>query len=859
MPPKRKASGSAEAGPSKRAKTSDTSNDNEQASASPTAAGAPQDDSAGQNPTPAPASGEAQGQPNPVAAQPNNQAQVLLQDGQFVADGIRYNSPLGTQATSVLPNQRSAPIWSPLTVLPYEIQEPVPRKFTRQAAAAEQIFIRRETEVRHRLAGAASFAARRLFWRIRHLKCKDGAFRGDFCKKATDPKAACLAYLQPSDSLWEINEKGQPVHENGTFVTEDEMKQAGYDPAKEKHGVESLVVNSDIRFRIACNQPKDTSGPAAELPERLREVRLTIWHLHASCTKHSCEAAGFFLETDQLAATKLNGQLLSQLQPQAGSKAPYLYKPLIKFNVIELNGLPIFFWRSPKDRAYKIEPGMPAGDAADPKSKDDTVPEKDFHLVHELLVPVVVDAGAETPPPDVPADPSRGPPQQQPQVHPQAQPQDQTSQPVNGRLTVVPEASLEKLNCVLRAQHWPVLTAPGNLEEVNPKQAEANLREDQRSRPRTVDEDPVFHFKAGLYRWRNAFRQYQGERYERVPYWRYLQDEHLFLAIAAVTEAITEWGSYSFSLIDTTCMAAQQWDDSGMLAARPRRPLFLPIAVRDEDDEDYKRNHFFLAVAHFPGNDPQQKPRMLWYDSSLTVEYGPNKNPELLPPVCRWIKNLQWSRDDGHGGDPAPDLEIVRVSAALQQNGDACGIHTILNAWSFAFGSQLNTRFVATDKFYKLAAEVIDLAIAGHIDFWTIYAFLKSFKYILGDYDMAKGRHFPVTRGFRILQDLTDLHRHVRHGEDVKTGFVAAADVDPYQFNGGAQDGIIQLTTASSSQIPTAAGAAPNGLEAPPISHQLLEAYLISLKVDPSSGEWKEFVDWVERTENLAAEPQGGS
>ena len=594
-----------------------------------------------------------------------------------------------------------------------------------------------------------------------------------------------------------------------------------------------LTINS------ACNQPKDTSSPAAELPEHLRDVHLTIRRLPASCMKHSCEAAGFFLETDQLAATKLNGQLLSQLQPQAGSKAPYLYGPLIGFNVIEFYGLPIFFWRSPKDRAYKIEPGTPAGDAADPKSKDDTVPEKDYNLVHELLVPVVADAAAETPTPDVPADPPQESPQGSTQQQPQEPPQDQPSTQANSLSTSVSKADLEKLNCVLRAQSWPVLKAPENAEE------------------QTIEKHPCSHYEAGLFRWRNAFRQYAGKSFETTPWNKYLTDDHCFLAIAAVTEAITQWGAHEFGVAEPGCTISRVFDaDTGYQATRPRKPLLLPVLVKHPDEV---HNHFFLAIVHIREQDPKQRPQLLWFDSATEWAHGPNEDPEVLRSVRRWINYLQWSRPGSIGDGTVPELRIRNVPAAQQTNGDSCGIHTILNAWAWCITLRPNPSFVADDAFYKAAAEIIDLAIAGYMDFWTIYAFLKCKDYVLGEYDMTEQRHFPVTRGFRNTQDLVCLFNHIRHMEHVEAGFALASDEDPYVFNQGAQDGMIPLITTSASQGVTAAGVAPAGLEAPPIQYDVVASFFAGAGIPVDTGLGKDFMRWFERIEKLAAQPQGGT
>lgn len=79
-------------------------------------------------------------------------------------------------------------------------------------------------------------------------------------------------------------------------------------------------------------------------------------------------------------------------------------------------------------------------------------------------------------------------------------------------------------------------------------------------------------------------------------------------------------------------------------------------------------------------------------------------------------------------------MEIKEEPEVARQGayGQPCGVHTILNGWAYCMGlnKRINKQFKMPEDVFNSAIELIELALAGHCDFWLIYWWMETFQFI---------------------------------------------------------------------------------------------------------------------------------
>ncbi|KAL8826457.1 MAG: hypothetical protein Q9191_003791, partial [Dirinaria sp. TL-2023a] len=76
----------------------------------------------------------------------------------------------------------------------------------------------------------------------------------------------------------------------------------------------------------------------------------------------------------------------------------------------------------------------------------------------------------------------------------------------------------------------------------------------------------------------------------------------------------------------------------------------------------------------------------------------------------------------------------------MQQAGNTCGVHVILNAWADILKLQISSSARPHAKFYDEAKLLINRAMAGKTTTREIQAWLYSSKYVVGSYEARNGQ-----------------------------------------------------------------------------------------------------------------------
>ncbi|KAL8993220.1 MAG: hypothetical protein Q9188_007383 [Gyalolechia gomerana] len=155
----------------------------------------------------------------------------------------------------------------------------------------------------------------------------------------------------------------------------------------------------------------------------------------------------------------------------------------------------------------------------------------------------------------------------------------------------------------------------------------------------------------------------------------------------------------------------------------------------------------------------------------------------IMKAVSRTVQKIGWLGMDQEGWaieleDELTVVEENELSVPMQEGIQTCGIYTILNAWMVMlglpalnqrrreyYGSRTSGQQEAND-FLNQALEMINCALAGHMDLETIQAFFNWFGYCqLQDPEDAEVR---LARGYltarmnaRILNDILDEERAI--------------------------------------------------------------------------------------------------
>ena len=265
-----------------------------------------------------------------------------------------------------------------------------------------------------------------------------------------------------------------------------------------------------------------------------------------------------------------------------------------------------------------------------------------------------------------------------------------------------------------------------------------------------------------------ANSHYRDQKFERVNAEQQLHDDDILRAIAAVTEAINR-SCYSANCRPPFSLLSQE-DFSISLCepltptshvVRPQRTLFLPRV-------DIAGYHHRLAVVQ---PDTDETARVTWFDSvkerasrMRKKAVQDNEREEIL----RVLKHLGW-----FGLSTNQSISRFEVPDCTEQiDGWSCGAMSVLFAWITALGMTPVQGPRLPKRFAKMFCKLINLALAGHLDRWSIYAVI--YRHGLADqrqplsenltFDGTElsNRTFPI----RTITELNQLTKDIRATEN---------------------------------------------------------------------------------------------
>ncbi|KAE9974140.1 hypothetical protein EG328_004000 [Venturia inaequalis] len=243
----------------------------------------------------------------------------------------------------------------------------------------------------------------------------------------------------------------------------------------------------------------------------------------------------------------------------------------------------------------------------------------------------------------------------------------------------------------------------------------------------------------------------------------YLTDDQVTLAIAAVTEVVNHFYNpemYLWSLLSSTTLgAAQKYPPlDRSLCPRlirsklvfpmfftPKNLMLYPDAVTDYKDKAIiyasDQDHIFLVKVLF-NRGKSRLPQLVILDSSPSFVDRSSEEWQLAVDEMRRIAtNL------GIYDPPAPDVNVtplpslesiqiafepeIEIQVARQQNGWACGVHTIMNAWADALLFRTNLKCTMSADSYKRALDVINLVLEGRATLHLVSLLLVSTGFVL--------------------------------------------------------------------------------------------------------------------------------
>ena len=217
--------------------------------------------------------------------------------------------------------------------------------------------------------------------------------------------------------------------------------------------------------------------------------------------------------------------------------------------------------------------------------------------------------------------------------------------------------------------------------------------------------------------------------------------DNVVLAIAAVWQGLRLSEppiEYGFAIPGTFRIFADKGNAKGavrLTAVGQGHPLIIPLLFGDDlFTEGKKRSlgHLALAIAtRVAGNQVQ-----LTVMDSLNGIANSNatKSDPIATAAQKIVRLSGWMGVDAQG-EPLeftvePQFKIHRPHTP-HQTGNECGIHVILNAWSYMLGIPVSPTANTIDRsvFYQSAVHLINVVLAGFANSWTIEAFLRGWRY----------------------------------------------------------------------------------------------------------------------------------
>lgn len=274
---------------------------------------------------------------------------------------------------------------------------------------------------------------------------------------------------------------------------------------------------------------------------------------------------------------------------------------------------------------------------------------------------------------------------------------------------------------------------------------------------------------------------------EKLVWGKWLEEDQVITAISALTEAVQCSSNLRnednplrpnhFGLLSCTTFhtAKLRPIPDGLVEAaqviRPRAKLMFPWIFNSEEyanDGQFRTSsaelqeaakntagHIILVTVDSSAGGPTI-PCIMIYDSLKTHL---KSCPDLFRLVKREIRKTvsNFGICDfptiGAISPPSSDealFEIVEARAAQQTNFWTCGIHAILNAWSFALLFRIDPQCELDRSAYKMAIQIINLAVDGRASINMIARFLIETGFVI----------YPGNRPFRRLTPSRINHYH---------------------------------------------------------------------------------------------------
>ena len=313
---------------------------------------------------------------------------------------------------------------------------------------------------------------------------------------------------------------------------------------------------------------------------------------------------------------------------------------------------------------------------------------------------------------------------------------------------------------------------PGLLPMADPAASQRMMEEARRDRW-------MFAWQGGVDKNERRRRRDPNATGHRIESWRNLTHDDVHLGIATVWNTITSQpdgrqfafnDAEQYQIVRGPFVDAQGRREKCMAAVNGPNDLLIPMVMDgynqsppnsagfppgqdpndhkerpppvDQDDPDGDKGavgHTVFVVAQRVGEDPVRgdQIRAIVMDSRP----GAESNQRIKDNIGKTIRRIGWLGMDKNGRqvenrDAPPELvEVQTPQVPHQISENSCGIHAILHAWAYMLGlpaldsdTRLNGKTYTPEeesKFINDALRMINLALVGHMDLYTIQAFFN--------------------------------------------------------------------------------------------------------------------------------------
>ena len=253
-----------------------------------------------------------------------------------------------------------------------------------------------------------------------------------------------------------------------------------------------------------------------------------------------------------------------------------------------------------------------------------------------------------------------------------------------------------------------------------------------------------------------------------------MEDEDVYRAVVAVTEAISREGSHEYSFIDWTSFNSSTLTNREAMrqtVARPGNEILVPWI---------NRSHHSLFYLQRRGDAGEFQ--AMHFDSARELGHRPTRNTQYNA-IRQRLQQVNWTGEMA-AGDARIPLESSNVDVVRQEGGTQCGLHVIFSAWALALGLRIAR---AMDRqrfrdFYRDGEILVQQAVQGNVSCEAIWAFFDCYEFIEAGQQINGSRSFENTVTIRDERDLATLTARTRIQEALPEGVdfdEAAADIAP--------------------------------------------------------------------------------